>query len=201
MVRPVANDSSYDLAAEFGSLTAQTKDGLPFLRAGLTDTETVLQGTSLIDEYLKFVLITGFNSAVVSKRLIEAVFSGHGPLATFSAKISVCTALGLVLGDVRHDLGILRNIRNDFAHSYAGPKLSDCRQCESLRVTANVTVIDDNLNRRKFKLSCAGILPHLAVSALLDVAKGRFISANAEAVKIEYQKMLTEIYNGPELPE
>jgi DNA-binding MltR family transcriptional regulator len=162
----------------------------------------VLLATSLIDEFLKFVLISGFRADAASKRLMETVFSGNGPLATFSAKISVCSALGLVGGqDVRHDLTLLRKIRNDFAHAYTERKLSDFAQCASLRIAASLDIQDADSMRKKFKYSCAGIIPHLALSALVNIAKDRFINANQEGLQAEYKTMISAVFDGTEFPD
>lgn len=183
----------YDLVKEFSSLNSSISDGFPFLKPNLNDTTVVLLATSLIDEFLKFVLISGFQASAVSKRLIETVFEGTGPLATFSAKISLCSALGLVGGDdLRHDLTILRKIRNEFAHAYSERHLYNFPQCAALRISAKVGVED--IARRQFKLSCAGIIPHLALSALINVAKGRFIADHKEQIQAEYAKMIKEVY-------
>ena len=47
----------------------------------------------------------------------EVLFSGFGPLATFSARIRIAYALGIVGKKTRHDLDLMREIRNAMAHS------------------------------------------------------------------------------------
>ena len=103
------SDDSFDILKEIERL-CQAFPALPFLARDLNDTTVVLLATSFVDKFLRLVLLAGFRKDVVSKRRIADVFEGHGPLATFSAKISVSSMLGLVPVKVRHDLSILRKI-------------------------------------------------------------------------------------------
>jgi DNA-binding MltR family transcriptional regulator len=50
----------------------------------------------------------------------ESLFGGTGPLATFSAKIHMGYALGLFGPETRHDLTLIKDIRNVFAHNAHG---------------------------------------------------------------------------------
>ena len=53
----------------------------------------------------------------LSNRLREKLFNGYGPLSSFSAKIDVAYALDLIPESLRRDLHVIREIRNEFAHS------------------------------------------------------------------------------------
>ncbi|MGA7562926.1 MAG: MltR family transcriptional regulator [Desulfobaccales bacterium] len=48
----------------------------------------------------------------------EELFKSVGPLATFSARIDIAYAFGLISPLERRDLHLLRKIRNDFAHDF-----------------------------------------------------------------------------------
>jgi hypothetical protein len=67
--------------------------------------------------------------------LFNRLFGGHGssPLGTFSAKIDMALAIGLFGLKVYHDLTIIREIRNTFAH-------------EMKRITFNTRSIRDMCN-------------------------------------------------------
>lgn len=52
------------------------------------------------------------NKETLHKRL----FRHNGPLSTFSARLDMAFALYLIGEKTRHDLDIIRDIRNDFAH-------------------------------------------------------------------------------------
>jgi DNA-binding MltR family transcriptional regulator len=53
----------------------------------------------------------------VRRGCVRQLFEDMGPLGTFSAKISLCTAFKLVDEDLSADLTTIRKIRNKFAHS------------------------------------------------------------------------------------
>lgn len=69
--------------------------------------------------------LTGFLEASLKKLLIAFLregsseydlFEGNGPLSTFSARIRLSQALGLISDKEASSLHIIRNLRNDFAH-------------------------------------------------------------------------------------
>jgi DNA-binding MltR family transcriptional regulator len=187
------SDQDFDIMKEFAYLFKSVQpQKLPFLEDGLDDATLVLLATSLVDELLKIALVAGFHKNAVSRRRIEDVFTGHGPLATFSAKISVSSLLGLTTANVRHDLTILRKIRNDFAHSHQQLHLNDFANCLSLKLISKLNIADKSENRTRFKHSCAAIIGQLATATLIRNAQYRFISKNAEGVTREYETMLKE---------
>jgi DNA-binding MltR family transcriptional regulator len=53
----------------------------------------------------------------LSKTLRERLFRGYGPFTSFSVKIDVAYALGQIDAATRHNLHVIRNIRNEFAHT------------------------------------------------------------------------------------
>lgn len=123
-----------------------------------------------------------FRKGVVSKRLIATVFEGTGPLSTFSSKISLCRALGLFGEEVRHDLQILRKIRNDFAHSPQQLHLSDFSQCNNLIVVSDVNFKDEAHERRRFKHSCAGIVGAVCLGVAISIAEAKVLYAHRDEV-------------------
>jgi DNA-binding MltR family transcriptional regulator len=52
----------------------------------------------------------------LSKDKKERLLFGTGPLATFSAKIRIAHAFGLIGPETNHDFEVLNDIRNAFAH-------------------------------------------------------------------------------------
>jgi hypothetical protein len=182
----------YDIMEEFGRLLASLYPAPPFLAPQLDDTTLVLLATSMVDEFLKVVLVAGFRQSIVSRRRLDDVFTGHGALATFSAKISLCALLGMTTESARHDLAILRKIRNEFAHSHNELLLRSFPSCLSLRVVSKFDVQDQSEARRKFKHSCLGIMGTLSVSTLIRTAQARFLTKHSEGVKLEYEAMNKE---------
>ena len=111
-----------DLEAFVSELKKETDRGLP------------LVGTVLIDEKLGEILKAFFIDGKISTKLLQEPTS---PLATFSAKIDICFALGLIDDFEFYEINILRRIRNEFAHkrhgiSFETGKIKDL--CSNLRV-------------------------------------------------------------------
>lgn len=92
--------------------------GEPFLIELLegTDQSCALVGTSAIDRYLQTALLTAFTHRPV--KLVDELFNGPGkPLSTFSGKINLSLALGIITSDLSANLHKIRKVRNLFAHS------------------------------------------------------------------------------------
>ncbi|MDN7419533.1 MltR family transcriptional regulator [Burkholderia dolosa] len=74
---------------------------------------------------------------VDNKHNTDALLAQGRPIGAFSAKIRVAYAMGLIPDDVLHDINIIRDIRNKFAHlhgplSFDDPAIKD--QCGALRI-------------------------------------------------------------------
>jgi hypothetical protein len=85
-----------------------------FMSETADDTTVVLTATSFLDYLLKLAVVERFRRASDEAGLAE-IFDGYGPLGTFDAKIRLCSALGLVVIDMRDGLVLIKKIRNDFA--------------------------------------------------------------------------------------
>jgi hypothetical protein len=98
-----------------------------------TDRGAALVGAALIDTRLKAVLRSHFLNSKVVEELIEG---GSAPLGTFSSRIKLAYALGIITELEFGECEIIRRIRNDFAHGVHGltfqdQKLSDL--CNNLK--------------------------------------------------------------------
>jgi hypothetical protein len=82
-----------------------------------TDRGAALMAAAFMDDKLKF-LITA--KLVDDKKLARRAFDFNGPLGTFSARIDFAHLMGVLPGNARRDLHVIRSIRNKFAHE-AGP--------------------------------------------------------------------------------
>jgi hypothetical protein len=137
--------------------------------AQLDDRSLVLVATGKLDEFLAVCIVTKCR-LLADKRMFERVFEGEGPLSRFAHKISVAHLLGLLVGDMLHDITIMRKIRNEFAHDYTfkdfGTKEISSR-CKSLKL--HIDLSDEILNlagtaeRKAFITSAAMMSLHLAV--------------------------------------
>jgi DNA-binding MltR family transcriptional regulator len=184
-----------DVKAEFAALNGAMRGGHSFLKPELDDTTVVLLATSLIDKFLQFVMLLKFGSKP-SRTEFEDVFSGTGPLATFSAKISLATAFGIVFGDVKHDLKILRKIRNEYAHSPYHLFLKDFPQCRSLKMVPTKPIEMLPIERKRFVESSAAIVSILSVSATKVIMENHLLQQNDANVKSMTKTMLEWFLSG-----
>ena len=74
----------------------------------------VILGAMLDHSLERLVLL---NMRPLEKNVREQLFSGTGPLSSFSSKIRVAAGFGIIGGQIAHDLEALNEIRNAFAHS------------------------------------------------------------------------------------
>ncbi len=103
-----------------------------------SDRGCVLLSTSRMDEFLADLHATYIRStAQVSPRFLRELFGSHGPLSTFSAKVDLAFAYGLISRADQEDLHRIRAFRNAAARTTAGFSfaLSSC-QASVARLTA-----------------------------------------------------------------
>ena len=73
---------------------------------------SIITSAALMDSMLESLL----KKYLVESSNFRELFSGQGALSTFSAKITMCHALGLISKELRDDLNSYRKIRNRCAH-------------------------------------------------------------------------------------
>ena len=98
-----------------------------------SDRGAALVGAALLDARLERLLLSHMLPGKASEDLVSG---GNAALGTFSTRIKVCWALGLVTTAERDDLNVIRGIRNEFAHREHGISFSDSKimsLCSSLR--------------------------------------------------------------------
>lgn len=120
--------------AEDGKVTEETKPEKP-KRLDLSRLEAGVQG--LIERTQKLIVQTHIGRVLTfaavleeelraaldshmahkSNKMSEKLYDQSGPLATFSAKIKVAHAFGVIPSDLAAELDKIRNIRNRFAHT------------------------------------------------------------------------------------
>jgi DNA-binding MltR family transcriptional regulator len=107
------------------------------------------------------------------------LFDGNGALATLSAKIDIAYAFGLIANVDRHDLHLLRKIRNDFAHdidhelSFETPRIADRVQCfQVIKELESNTSFNSELGskRRCFDFGVGGLIVRLKDHYLLKAS-------------------------------
>jgi DNA-binding MltR family transcriptional regulator len=93
-----------------------------------SDRGCVMFGASILDDDLKALLrACCLDAGVVAKKVVDPLFNVYAPFSSFSAKIQVSYALGLISEESYTILNSIRKIRNDFAHernpvSFQSPK-------------------------------------------------------------------------------
>lgn len=152
------------------------------------DLGMVLSLTGLLDEYFALIIASRFG-ALVTQRSWERAFEGDGPLGRFSAKISMASVLGLVVGDMAHDLPILKKIRNDFAHAIEPQSLSNDphrARCNSLRlsfpVSDEIMAACKSKERQKFFQCAVAILMHQTAVLNWVGAERLFVMQNQDEI-------------------
>jgi DNA-binding MltR family transcriptional regulator len=99
-----------------GEVTLADLDALEKELFGENDRASILLMGSLVDACLERLLRTPMRSNL-SQSDANDLFDGNGPLSTFSAKIALAYALGLIGPTCRRELNLIRELRNAFAHS------------------------------------------------------------------------------------
>jgi DNA-binding MltR family transcriptional regulator len=99
-------------------MTAQTRDQDRLFQktlVGETDRGVALVSAAYLGEELRLLLGKMF---VDSPKIVKALFESNGPLATFSSRIDLAFATGLLSQESHRLLHLIRKTRNDFAHQH-----------------------------------------------------------------------------------
>ncbi len=101
-----------DVSAFLAELSRETDRGLP------------LVGAAVIDELLGRTLGAFFDVGKFSDRLLD---DATAPIGTFSARIDLCRALGLIDDYEFREFSLIRKVRNAFAHARHGLTFDDSK--------------------------------------------------------------------------
>jgi hypothetical protein len=123
-----------------------------------TDRGVAIIGAAWIEETMSAAIESFLHS---DSKAWDRLFVGNGPLSTFSAKIDLCSLLGMISGPIKSDLHIIREIRNEFAHqivhrsehtklSFATSHIED--KCLTIKCVAHE---DHHQPRTAFVRACA----------------------------------------------
>lgn len=93
----------------------------------------------LAASFLEEVLEETIRSFLIEDKSVDNLFKGYSPLSTFSSKIDISYALGLITKEMKQDLDVVRKVRNHFAHnwkdaSFDNSPVSDF--CRNLKITS-----------------------------------------------------------------
>lgn len=134
-----------------------------------TDRGAAIVGAAWVEEELQ-ASIESFLSK--EKKAWERLFRKSGPLSSFSAKIDLALLLGIVSAVIASDLHIIRDVRNEFAHSildknslspsFSTPHIKD--KCLALRCVEHEAHLDP---RASFIRACAVLNSDLYIYKLV----------------------------------
>lgn len=124
----------------------------------------VLTFTAVLENELQVALDS--HMAHRSKKMSEKLYDSSGPLATFSAKIKIALAFGIIPTDLAAELDKIRNIRNKFAHTREAISFQTPEIIEAVNKLSNA--IKDKATDDIFGEAC-----RLAIGGLLSARKPR----------------------------
>ncbi len=84
-----------------------------------SDRGLVILGAEELSNCLEALLREFMRREARYQKLVDSLFEGFGPLASFSSRIQVAFLFKLIPERVRADLEVLRLMRNEFAHNSA----------------------------------------------------------------------------------
>lgn len=109
---------------------------------GISDRACAIVTSALVEDHLTNVLRASFHQDEV---ILREMFSGIGPLASFSSKIKMGFMIGIFSKSAYRNLQVLRKIRNMFAHeadsvSFDTPPIRDLALNLDLHTFYNIDV-------------------------------------------------------------
>ncbi len=119
-VLPPAGDEPHPLIAELLANVSIDEGTLSYFRSLFKESDrgAVLISATRLEEKLEQLHRTHITQKVAEpKKVLEELFRPYAPLSSFSAKIQLAYAYGLLDADDYADLNIIRKIRNDAAHT------------------------------------------------------------------------------------
>ncbi|MFO1512739.1 MAG: MltR family transcriptional regulator [Verrucomicrobiota bacterium] len=124
--RPIELPASFDIRAEVLADTLNRE----------SDRGCAIIGAEITSDRLESLLRAFLRSDAQSKKQVDPLFKGFGPLSTFSARIQMAYVMYLIPKIIRDRLEMMRKIRNHFAHSPAPASFTDCECRETLHILA-----------------------------------------------------------------
>ncbi|MGC3956901.1 MAG: MltR family transcriptional regulator [Verrucomicrobiota bacterium] len=146
--------------------------------ANESDRGVVLVGATLLEENLELVLRSVMRQPEKAlKDVVAPLFQGTGAFATFSAKIKCCYAFNLIDETALKDLETIREIRNEFAHSYQTASFLSQSIKDKIANLSSGKVIEDKLTNPDTEIDV--ILEEGKPGIKMSVTKRRFVMSVA----------------------
>lgn len=97
--------------------------------------------------------------AQLSNTQFNEIFLGNGPLSTFSAKIKIAFALGIISSEITRNAEIIKEIRNAFSHTQHHMDFNTAQVSDACRLLS--------YHEREFQISKV-LSRHQFLSAVID---------------------------------
>ena len=137
-----------------------------------SDRSCALLAAAFLDEQLR-ALLEGF--LVDDPKSVGQLFEGSGPLATLSSRIDLAYVLGFITPTELRDLGLIRKIRNQFAHELHGLSFETeaiSARCNELEAYGLVARMTDATPRMRFVTTVALVANWIATRRMA-IKEGR----------------------------
>jgi hypothetical protein len=151
-----------------------------------TDRAAAVLAVAYLDSRLETLLRTKF---VAGPKFVEDLLTRQGGLSSFSARISIAYAVGLISMRSAKDLHLVRQIRNDFAHQLHGlsfkthgiaSRVAKFNILQALRDKRGEAIPLPNDPRKRFNLSVALLILNAIETRIREMPK--FQEATGAAV-------------------
>jgi hypothetical protein len=160
----VARGLSYSLSSSLRKLTRRhpeegsTHAVLRAMQGDLDDRAAALTMASLVDGALLAAISALLR--IAEQKLFGDLFYQAGPFASFDQRIVACRALRIIGQRATHNLYVIKDLRNVFAHamsgvSFASPEIKDA--CDKLILSddAKLFVVKETEKPVRFTFGCA----------------------------------------------
>jgi DNA-binding MltR family transcriptional regulator len=146
-----------------------------------TDRGCTLLAASLIDLELTELLKQTF---VQNEKILKKIFSPNGPLGTLSSKIDIWYCLGNCSKVIYNKMHVIRDIRNEFGHSFKALSFDDkiiSQKIKSIALSShtiktNRIIFIDVLNSILMDIYLNGSMTHLP-------SEPQYIEVNSSGLK------------------
>ncbi|MDF7650740.1 hypothetical protein PUG42_19600 [Erwiniaceae bacterium L1_54_3] len=111
---------------------------------GSSDRASAIVGAAFLDELLTEILKEYLVDDTIKND--KEIFSGVGPLATFSSKINMAYRLGIISKSERKIIHCIRDVRNKFAHKLDGVSFEENsirQKVQSIEIPINLLIPSD----------------------------------------------------------
>lgn len=129
-----------------------------------TDRGVALLGAAFLDDVLDVMLRAAF---VEDAEAVSRILGPGRPLESFGARAHLAYCIGLLSRDIYHDVNLIREVRNDFAHrqptSFEAPDI--WRKCQQLLCVTILIPEGGCTWRERFIVDVVLIANHLMAAA------------------------------------